>query len=95
MKISFSSLHPFVNFFYYIGVMILCTMCLHPLFLIGAIVLIIMLNVMQGNGEKKTIVLGSIFLIFSPFPCITFNIIINTMYDVSSSSFFNWSNSIN
>ncbi|MEH7813927.1 energy-coupling factor transporter transmembrane protein EcfT, partial [Bacillus toyonensis] len=40
MKISFSSLHPFVNFFYYIGVMILCMMCLHPLFLIGEILLI-------------------------------------------------------
>ncbi|MCU5336608.1 energy-coupling factor transporter transmembrane protein EcfT [Bacillus cereus] len=71
MKISFSSLHPFVNFFYYIGVMILCTMCLHPLFLIGAIVLIIMLNVMQGNSEKIRKMLPSTIVFF--FMVILFN----------------------
>ncbi|PGS80935.1 ABC transporter permease [Bacillus thuringiensis] len=71
MKISFSSLHPFVNFFYYIGVMILCTVCLHPLFLIGAIVLIIMLNVMQGNSEKIRKMLPSTIVFF--FMVILFN----------------------
>lgn len=71
MKISFSSLHPFVNFFYYIGVMILCMMCLHPLFLIGAIVLIVILNVMQGNSEKIRKMLPSTIVFF--FVVILFN----------------------
>ncbi|MEW9182978.1 energy-coupling factor transporter transmembrane component T [Bacillus mycoides] len=64
MKISFSSLHPFVNFFYYIGVMILCMMCLHPLFLIGAIILIVILNIVQGNGEKIRNMLPSTIVFF-------------------------------
>ncbi len=64
MKISFSSLHPFVNFSYYIGVMILCMMCLHPLFLIGAILLIVMLNIMQGNSEKIRKMLPSTIIFF-------------------------------
>lgn len=71
MKISFSSLHPFVNFFYYIGVMILCMMCLHPLFLIGAILLIVIINVMQGNSEKIRKMLPSTIVFF--FMVILFN----------------------
>ncbi|EJS69817.1 energy-coupling factor transporter transmembrane protein EcfT [Bacillus cereus] len=71
MKISFSSLHPFVSFFYYIGVMILCMMCLHPLFLIGAIILIVIINMMQGNGEKIRKMLPSTIIFF--FMVIVFN----------------------
>ncbi|PEX82512.1 energy-coupling factor transporter transmembrane component T [Bacillus cereus] len=71
MKISFSSLHPFVSFFYYIGVMILCMMCLHPLFLIGAIILIVIINMMQGNGEKIRKILPSTIIFF--FMVIVFN----------------------
>lgn len=52
MKLAFSSIHPFVNFLYYVGVMILCMVCLHPVFLIGAICMILILNITQGNGEK-------------------------------------------
>ncbi|WP_459502348.1 energy-coupling factor transporter transmembrane component T [Bacillus sp. C1] len=64
MKIIFSSLHPFVNFFYYIGVMILCMVCRHPLFLIGAIILMLLVNVMQGNGEKIRKMLPSTLVFF-------------------------------
>ncbi|EJS76839.1 energy-coupling factor transporter transmembrane component T [Bacillus cereus] len=71
MKISFSSLHPFVSFFYYIGVMILCMMCLHPLFLIGAIILIVIINMMQGNGEKIRKMLPNTIIFF--FMVIVFN----------------------
>ncbi|EEM41021.1 Cobalt transport protein [Bacillus thuringiensis serovar sotto str. T04001] len=46
-------------------------MCLHPLFLIGAIVLIIMLNVMQGNSEKIRKMLPSTIVFF--FVVILFN----------------------
>ncbi|MFJ8530279.1 energy-coupling factor transporter transmembrane component T [Bacillus sp. NPDC094106] len=64
MKIIFSSLHPFVNFFYYIGVMILCMLCLHPLFLVGAIMMMVLLNIMQGNSEKIKKMLPSMFVFF-------------------------------
>ncbi|AWC32976.1 energy-coupling factor transporter transmembrane component T [Bacillus cytotoxicus] len=64
MKIIFSSLHPFVNFIYYIGVMILCMVCLHPLFLMSAIILLLILNIMQGNGEKIRKMLPSTLLFF-------------------------------
>ncbi|MEH7457920.1 energy-coupling factor transporter transmembrane component T [Bacillus sp. JJ1127] len=64
MKIIFSSLHPFVNFFYYIGVMILCMLCLHPLFLVGAIIMMVLLNIMQGNSEKIKKMLPSMFVFF-------------------------------
>ncbi len=75
MKISFSSLHPFVNFSYYIGVMILCMMCLHPLFLIGAILLIVMLNIMQGNSEKirKNVTEHNYFLFLCSFYSIRYS----------------------
>lgn len=52
MKLAFSSMHPFINFLYYVGVMILCMVCLHPVFLIGAICIILILNIVQGNGAK-------------------------------------------
>ncbi|MEY8350984.1 energy-coupling factor transporter transmembrane component T [Bacillus cereus] len=64
MKIIFSSLHPFVNFFYYIGVMILCMVCLHPLFLIGAIIAVVLLNKVQGNGEKMRKMMPSTLVFF-------------------------------
>ncbi|PEB53023.1 ABC transporter permease [Bacillus pseudomycoides] len=64
MKIIFSSLHPFVNSFYYIGVMILCMLCLHPLFLVGAIIMMVLLNIMQGNSEKIKKMLPSMFVFF-------------------------------
>ncbi|PFJ14045.1 ABC transporter permease [Bacillus cereus] len=74
MKISFSSLHPFVNFFYYIGVMILCMMCLHPLFLIGAIILMVIINMTQGNSEKIRKMLSSTIVFF--FMVILFNLLL-------------------
>ncbi|EEN02319.1 Cobalt transport protein [Bacillus thuringiensis IBL 4222] len=46
-------------------------MCLHPLFLIGAIVLIVILNVMQGNSEKIRKMLPSTIVFF--FVVILFN----------------------
>lgn len=52
MKFVFSTLHPFVNFFYYIGVMTLCMVCLHPIFLMSAILLMVLVNLLQGNGTK-------------------------------------------
>lgn len=64
MKIIFSSLHPFVNFIYYIGVMILCMVCLHPLFLMGAIIMSVLLNIMQGNGEKLRKMIPSTLIFF-------------------------------
>lgn len=44
--------------------MILCMMCLHPLFLIGAIILIVILNIVQGNGEKIRNMLPSTIVFF-------------------------------
>ncbi|AIK36837.1 cobalt transport family protein [Bacillus pseudomycoides] len=39
-------------------------MCLHPLFLMGAIIMIVLLNIMQGNGEKIRTMLPSTFVFF-------------------------------
>ncbi|WP_242222501.1 energy-coupling factor transporter transmembrane component T [Bacillus cereus group sp. BfR-BA-01380] len=65
MKLAFSSMHPFVNFLYYVGVMILCMVCLHPVFLIGAICMILILNITQGNGEKlRKMLPSSLFFAF-------------------------------
>ncbi|MEI4802533.1 energy-coupling factor transporter transmembrane component T [Bacillus sp. NPDC077411] len=65
MKLAFSSMHPFVNFLYYAGVMILCMVCLHPVFLIGAICMILILNITQGNGEKlRKMLPSSLFFAF-------------------------------
>ncbi|SCN10178.1 Cobalt transport protein [Bacillus wiedmannii] len=46
-------------------------MCLHPLFLIGAILLIVIINVMQGNSEKIRKMLPSTIVFF--FMVILFN----------------------
>ncbi|MDC2864123.1 energy-coupling factor transporter transmembrane component T [Bacillus sp. BP-3] len=65
MKLAFSSMHPFINFLYYIGVIILCMVCLHPVFLIGAICMILILNITQGNGEKlRKMLPSSLFFAF-------------------------------
>lgn len=64
MKLAFSSMHPLVNFLYYVGVIILCMVCLHPVFLIGAICMILILNIIQGNGGKiKKMLPSSLFFV--------------------------------
>ena len=66
MKISFSSLHPFVNFLLYRGDDTMYDVSSSS-FLIGAILLIVIINVMQGNSEKirKDVTEHNRFLLWS------------------------------
>lgn len=60
MHTVLNSVHPFTSFCYYIGVIILSMMFLHPYFLIGELVLLIIYNLCQNNGTKmKKMLQGS------------------------------------
>jgi energy-coupling factor transport system permease protein len=46
---SFERLHPFVTFLYYVSSIMVFMLCIHPIFLIGGIVLIVCLNWIQDQ----------------------------------------------
>lgn len=60
MRTVLNSVHPFTSFCYYIGVILLSMMFLHPIFLIGELIVLIMFNLYQNNGAKmKKMIQGS------------------------------------
>ncbi len=52
MSGGFSSLHPAVCFAYYVGVLLLGMLLLHPLFLLTAITILIVLQFYHDGGER-------------------------------------------
>ncbi|MGY3779516.1 energy-coupling factor transporter transmembrane component T [Isobaculum melis] len=64
MHTVLNDVHPITSFCYYIGVMILSMMFLHPVFLIGELFLFILYNICQHNGAKmKQMFKGAWFFI--------------------------------
>lgn len=60
------SVHPFTSFFYFVGVIILSMMFLHPVFLVIELLLLVLYNLVQKNGAKlKQTMKGSWFLILA------------------------------
>lgn len=61
-----NSVHPFTSFFYFVGVIILSMMFLHPIFLILELLLLVLYNLVQKNGAKlKQTIKGTWFLILA------------------------------
>lgn len=52
MKLGFASFHPFVNFYYYIGLFLFSLMFLHPFFLMTILLSIILLHLFHDRGKK-------------------------------------------
>lgn len=50
-RTSLSSMHPITSFCYYVGVLLLSMLFLHPVFLLLELVLLVGMNLMQGNGS--------------------------------------------
>ncbi len=63
VKSAFASVHPIVSFLYYVGVIILCMTMLHPIFLLSAIVLLLVLLSRHGSDQPlKKLLLASLSL---------------------------------
>lgn len=62
---EFSTMHPLVLFVYYVSVIILSMVLLHPTFLLCSVILLILLNVMHGiDRSLKKLIAGSLILAF-------------------------------
>lgn len=64
--------HPLINLLYYVCVGVSVMLFLHPIFLITAIILLILINLLHGNKEKVNksapgfIVMGLIVIVLNP-----------------------------
>lgn len=72
MKTGFQSLHPLTCFIYYIGVMIFIMVFTHPVFLITALCMMIVINMLHDGGKELRrwmglyLVIGLFVLIVNP-----------------------------
>jgi energy-coupling factor transport system permease protein len=63
VKLAFSHVHPTVVFLYYVGLIMMSMTLLHPVFLATAVLLLLILNMVHGNGKTmKTMMVSSIVL---------------------------------
>ncbi|MFF2446450.1 energy-coupling factor transporter transmembrane component T [Neobacillus sp. NPDC058068] len=73
MSTSTQNHHPFIHLLYYGCVGLNVMLFLHPIFLITAIILLLLINLLHGNKEKVKksfpffIVMGLIVMILNPF----------------------------
>ncbi|MGX7419945.1 energy-coupling factor transporter transmembrane component T [Carnobacterium gallinarum] len=64
MQTALNSVHPVTSFCYYIGVILLSMLFLHPVFLICELLILVAYNLCQKNGEKmRKMLQGSWFFI--------------------------------
>ncbi|MFD3449819.1 energy-coupling factor transporter transmembrane component T [Microbacteriaceae bacterium 4G12] len=52
MRSAFSFVHPVVSFSYYVGVIMMSMVFIHPIFLATSALLLFWLNILQGNGPS-------------------------------------------
>lgn len=85
MVYGFSSLHPFVQFIFYIELLILSMVLFHPFYLLTALIAMILLNLFHNQGQKMKNLIGLYLFI------VVFTIILNPLFtNKGSTLWFEW-----